>query len=149
MRYIIHGVEDVTEQIRAEEQLEAVLVNEEVLREPGPDRPGPPRHGDRAASSPADWSWRGSPRARPCPAVDPRDLEKVIADLDETIREIRVTIFGLAGGGPSSDSLRSQVLELVTQSQRTLGFVPERALRRTGRHGVSRRGGRAAPGGGS
>lgn len=52
-------------------------------------------------------------------------LNKVIGELDETIRELRVSIFSLqtVSGGPPA-GLRGRVLELITQQSAALGFEP-------------------------
>jgi signal transduction histidine kinase len=47
-----------------------------------------------------------------------------IDDIDRTIREIRMAIFSLDVARSSGPSLRSEVVELVTQSARVLGFEP-------------------------
>ena len=123
VRYIIHRVEDVTEQIRTEEQLEAVRVSQEVLRDR--DRIARDLHDLVIGRVFASGLELAGIAARITPAERARDIKKVIADLDETIREIRLTIFGLAHGTTSTDSLRSRVLDLTTHAQRSLGFVPK------------------------
>ena len=50
-------------------------------------------------------------------------LESAVSDLDETIREIRRTIFSLQENDPKI-SLRARALEEVSQSASTLGFEP-------------------------
>jgi PAS domain S-box-containing protein len=49
-------------------------------------------------------------------------LVEVVDELDATIREIRTTIFTLAPPARSSSGLRAQVLELIDESSRSLGF---------------------------
>lgn len=52
-------------------------------------------------------------------------IAEAVAELDDTIRQVRTTIFAL---GPQSDpdrSLRTQVLELCAEAARSLGFDPE------------------------
>jgi PAS domain S-box-containing protein len=49
-------------------------------------------------------------------------LSEIVEELDTTIREIRTTIFTLAPPARSSSGLRSQVLDLVDESSRSLGF---------------------------
>ncbi|MFD3517992.1 GAF domain-containing protein [Streptomyces sp. NPDC058657] len=54
-------------------------------------------------------------------------LTRTVDDLDDTIRIIRSTIFGLrthGGGGRESDGLRSRVSEVVIASATSLGFPP-------------------------
>jgi signal transduction histidine kinase len=50
-------------------------------------------------------------------------LERSVADLDATIRDVRATIFELQS--PASDSLRSELRALVREYHSTLSFVPE------------------------
>jgi signal transduction histidine kinase len=58
--------------------------------------------------------------------VNPEDasarIRQAVDDLDETIQEIRTTVFALQS--PPSDSLRSQVLEAVAYAGAVLGFPP-------------------------
>ena len=60
--------------------------------------------------------------------TDP-DLARRITDavdaLDETIRQIRTTIFSLGPPPGSSSTLRAEVLSLCTEARRSLGFDPE------------------------
>ncbi|MGW9024010.1 GAF domain-containing protein [Streptomyces sp. NPDC055722] len=54
-------------------------------------------------------------------------LSRTVDDLDETIKIIRSTIFGLrthGGGGKQEAGLRSRVSEAVTASAASLGFTP-------------------------
>ncbi|MER7580623.1 GAF domain-containing protein [Kitasatospora sp. NPDC097691] len=57
---------------------------------------------------------------------------RAIDDLDETVRIIRATIFGLRlrERGPAADGLRSRVVEVVERAAGSLGFAP--ALRMSG-----------------
>jgi len=48
-----------------------------------------------------------------------------IADLDDTIRQIRTTIFALATPPASARGVRARVLEVCAQATRSLGFDPE------------------------
>jgi len=120
--YIIHKVEDVTEQIRTEEQLEAVLLNQEVLQDR--DRIARDLHDLVIGRVFASGMELAGIARRVQPDEFARRIEKVIADLDETIREIRVTIFGLGHLAASPESLRSQIMDVAAQAQRSLGFVP-------------------------
>lgn len=52
-------------------------------------------------------------------------LQTAITDLDETIRQIRTTIFALEPLPASQGGLRSQALEVCTHAARSLGFNPE------------------------
>ncbi|WP_330292375.1 sensor histidine kinase [Streptomyces sp. NBC_00576] len=54
-------------------------------------------------------------------------LSRTVDDLDDTIKIIRSTIFGLrthGGGGRESDGLRGRVSEVVRASATSLGFLP-------------------------
>jgi signal transduction histidine kinase len=51
-------------------------------------------------------------------------LQQHIDDIDETMRQIRSLIFAIDGAGSSSPSLRRDVLDLVAESARMLGFKP-------------------------
>ncbi|MFE3945502.1 GAF domain-containing protein [Streptomyces sp. NPDC059118] len=53
-------------------------------------------------------------------------LLRAVDDLDETIKIIRSTIFGLRAGGPgrSGQGLRARTVATVGQAARTLGFQP-------------------------
>jgi signal transduction histidine kinase len=53
-------------------------------------------------------------------------LSRVVSDIDETIRQIRTSIFQLRGPlGPELGSARGQVLDVVTELSELLGFEPE------------------------
>ncbi|WP_198347236.1 GAF domain-containing sensor histidine kinase [Nocardia terrae] len=65
------------------------------------------------------------------PAADIADrLERVVADLDDTIQDIRGTIFSLQSATGGEGGLRSQITELVASAARHLGFTP--GLRQNG-----------------
>jgi PAS domain S-box-containing protein len=49
-------------------------------------------------------------------------LEEVVADLDETIREIRTAIFSLEAAGMTTPTRRGSILEIVQQATPSLGF---------------------------
>lgn len=49
---------------------------------------------------------------------------KAVDDIDTTIREIRSTIFALQNPEPTGRSLRTRILEVVTESTSALGFEP-------------------------
>jgi signal transduction histidine kinase len=51
-----------------------------------------------------------------------RELSSSIIDLDRTIQDLRTVIVGLTGAGASG--IRQQVLEVVQDSERSLGFPP-------------------------
>jgi signal transduction histidine kinase len=52
-------------------------------------------------------------------------LEVAIADLDETIRQVRTTIFSLEPPPTAEQGVRARVLEICAEAGRTLGFEPE------------------------
>lgn len=52
-----------------------------------------------------------------------RRLSESVGDLDRTIQELRTVIFGLSGPD-SASSTRGQVLDIIRDSERTLGFSP-------------------------
>lgn len=56
------------------------------------------------------------------PAVA-RELSDAIADLDRTIRDLRTLIFGLTTG-EQEPGIRQKILEIVRDSERSLGFPP-------------------------
>ena len=51
-------------------------------------------------------------------------INRAVDDLDETIRELRSTIYGLQAPVESRPSLRAQVLQVVDDAALTLGFAP-------------------------
>jgi signal transduction histidine kinase len=59
-------------------------------------------------------------------------IQRVVDDLDDTIKVIRTTVFGLQHRGPTSPGggLRSQLVALSSEATAALGFSP--ALRMTG-----------------
>lgn len=60
---------------------------------------------------------------RHLPAEYAERLERAVTDLDETIRQIRTTIFALSAPRHRT-SLRSEILEIVKRTAETLGFLP-------------------------
>lgn len=52
-------------------------------------------------------------------------LERAVNDLDDTIREIRSTIFGLHHEPINTRRVRDEVLDLVAEAGKALGFEPE------------------------
>jgi signal transduction histidine kinase len=62
--------------------------------------------------------------ARLEPAIAAR-LEEQLGDLDDTISEIRSTIFGLRQAGPTSDRLPVRMRRLATELTEVLGFAPD------------------------
>jgi signal transduction histidine kinase len=54
-----------------------------------------------------------------------RQVVRAVDELDQTIKEIRTTIFGLqASAGADDPSLRARIVAVVEQSLHALGFVP-------------------------
>jgi signal transduction histidine kinase len=51
-------------------------------------------------------------------------IERAVADLDETIRQIRTAIFALQRPRPLGQGLRAAILALATESAASLGFQP-------------------------
>lgn len=51
-------------------------------------------------------------------------VERAVDDLDETIRQIRVTIFGLHGPRTAGRGVRGEIRSLVTEAAASLGFQP-------------------------
>ncbi len=51
-------------------------------------------------------------------------VQNAVTDLDDTIRQIRSTIFALQSSGEEAARLRSQVLDLVNGATDSLGFAP-------------------------
>ncbi|MGW4472767.1 sensor histidine kinase, partial [Nonomuraea sp. NPDC004354] len=52
-------------------------------------------------------------------------VQQAVDDLDETIRQIRSTIFALqVSRGPEAPSLRAQIVEMVEDARGHLGFMP-------------------------
>ncbi|WP_162958244.1 GAF domain-containing sensor histidine kinase [Nocardia yunnanensis] len=72
---------------------------------------------------------QGALRMGPVPEITER-LERVVADLDDTIQDIRGTIFSLQSANNGQAGLRSAISDLVTTAARHLGFAP--ALRQNG-----------------
>ena len=59
---------------------------------------------------------------------DPAAADRVrdaVDELDETIRQIRSTIFGLERPGAAGRSLRGEILALATEAAASLGFEPQ------------------------
>lgn len=72
---------------------------------------------------------QGAVRLEPSRDVQER-LERVVTALDETIQDIRGTIFSLQSAAGGHGGLRSDITELVTTAARHLGFTP--TLRQNG-----------------
>jgi PAS domain S-box-containing protein len=60
---------------------------------------------------------------RPAPEIQER-LQQAVADIDETIRSIRTSIFTLQTRIQETKGLRAQMLRLVSELAPTLGFEP-------------------------
>ncbi|MEU6584992.1 GAF domain-containing protein [Nocardia sp. NPDC046763] len=72
---------------------------------------------------------QGALRMNPAPEIGER-LARVAADLDDTIRDIRATIFSLPPATGGQGGLRSEITELVSTAARYLGYAP--SLRQDG-----------------
>ncbi|MEU0491282.1 GAF domain-containing sensor histidine kinase [Nocardiopsis changdeensis] len=57
-------------------------------------------------------------------ATSSQRVQNAVTDLDDTIRQIRSTIFALQSSGEDSSRLRSRVLDLVNGATDPLGFAP-------------------------
>ncbi|MFB8007673.1 GAF domain-containing protein [Nocardia sp. NPDC056000] len=68
-------------------------------------------------------------RLHPAPEVTER-LERLISALDDTIQDIRATIFSIQSPTPVPGGLPGEITDLVTSAARHLGFTP--ALRQYG-----------------
>jgi PAS domain S-box-containing protein len=55
-------------------------------------------------------------------------LDTVVADLDETIKELRAAIFSLQGSVPSPRGVRGRLFDVVSESGARLGFEPRLEL---------------------
>jgi signal transduction histidine kinase len=67
---------------------------------------------------------QGAGRMAPAASAELADrIQEAVDDLDETIRQIRSTIFAL-GVHQAGASLRAEVLEVVGEASQTLGFDP-------------------------
>ncbi|MEV7186740.1 GAF domain-containing protein [Kitasatospora sp. NPDC093102] len=55
-------------------------------------------------------------------------VARAVADLDETIKIIRSTIFGLRAHGEPDRGLRARATRVVTDAQGTLGFAPRLSM---------------------
>ena len=108
------------------------------LRGPGPDRPRPARPGDPAAVR--DRARPGEHRAdRRSSPTSPTGSPSAVDDIDETIKDIRRSIFALSVATDSTD-LRATVGELVERAAKVLGFRPDAASSRGRSTAPSRRG---------
>jgi signal transduction histidine kinase len=54
-----------------------------------------------------------------------RELQETIDELDRTIQELRTVIFGLTPGPDADLSIRQRVLDVLRDSERSLGFPPQ------------------------
>ncbi|MCU1644009.1 MAG: Redox sensor histidine kinase response regulator DevS [Nocardia sp.] len=77
----------------------------------------------------AGLTAQGALRLQPGPDVVDR-LERVVAALDDTIQDIRATIFSIQSPAEVSGGLRSEITDLVGSAARHLGFTP--TLRQAG-----------------
>jgi signal transduction histidine kinase len=120
--YIIHRVEDVTDRVRAEEELETFRVEQEILAER-----------DRIARDLHDlviqrlfvngMSLQSALNLARSPELA-RRIADVIDDLDATVIEIRSAIFALGRGSRHDAGLRARLLEVTEKAAEALGFQP-------------------------
>jgi signal transduction histidine kinase len=120
--YIVHRVEDVTDRTRTEEELRAARLSQDLLAER-----------DRIARDLHDQVIQrlfaaGLALAGVIRRVQPVDVADkivgVIDDLDDTISEIRSTIFALGHPPDALDSLRAELLKVAAKAREGLGFEP-------------------------
>jgi signal transduction histidine kinase len=69
-------------------------------------------------------SLQGTARLVKDPAVGAR-IEKVVEDLDDTVKQIRTSIFGLEASRASIGGVRDRVLTLAREATGPLGFRPD------------------------
>jgi signal transduction histidine kinase len=69
-------------------------------------------------------SLQGTARLVKDPPVIER-LDKVVADLDETVKQIRTSIFGLEASRAAAGGVRDRVMALAREAAGALGFQPE------------------------
>lgn len=114
---------DLTEQRRHEAELAAAEASREVFAER--DRIARDLHDlviQRLFAS-GMMLQAGRAQASKIPALDQR-IAGVVDDLDETIRQIRMTIFALGLEQGGSSSMRAQVLDVAAKASAVLGFEP-------------------------
>jgi two-component system, NarL family, sensor histidine kinase DevS len=115
-------IHDLTEWRRAEEELASVRANEKVFAER--DRIARDLHDlviQRIFAS--GMSLQATLSMTASPEVEQR-ISGVVDDLDATIAEIRSAIFALGHAKGAPESVRTQILEVVTKSREVLGFRP-------------------------
>ncbi len=120
--YIIHKVEDVTEQVRSAKELEAARISHEVLEER--DRIARDLHDFVIQRLFASGMTLASVVNRMSTSESSEGIGRVINDLDDTISEIRSTIFALGHGSQSAGGFRHQLVEVVARAGEPLGFQP-------------------------
>jgi PAS domain S-box-containing protein len=124
-RVVTAAIRDVTERRAAEEDLAAARATQEVFAER--DRIAADLHdlviqrlfaSGMALQSALNLSEPDSDVAS--------RVERVVEDLDETIAEIRSTIYALSDRNRPGESagLRTQIVEVVSRARDTLGFLP-------------------------
>jgi PAS domain S-box-containing protein len=118
---------DLTERRIAEEELALARAQTEVLSDR--DRIARDLH-DHVIQQlfASGMSLQASLALRP-PADVAARIQTVIDDLDNTILQIRTTIFGLHQGSLTATGLRSQLLDVTTLAKGSLGFEPSVQLK--------------------
>jgi len=120
--YVIHRVEDVTAQVRAESAVAEARRNRELLAER--DRIARDLHDLVIQRLFASGMALASVVRRARPPEVSEILTRVIGDIDATIVELRSTIFSLGRGARTLEGLRAHVLDITAAARPNLGFSP-------------------------
>jgi PAS domain S-box-containing protein len=113
---------DITHRLIAEEQLAVARADQEVLAEQ--ERIARDLHDHVIQRIFAAGMVAQATAARTeQPDVKER-LERIVDDLDETITDIRTTIFAITAGPKTGASIRAQILEVASAARDALGFAP-------------------------
>lgn len=122
VRYIIHEVADVTQRLAVEKELASALSTQELFADR--ERIARDLH-DRVIQRLFADGMSLASLLKLAPSSDFGDrLVKVMDDLDDTISEIRSTIFALNRGPKSPDGVRALLLDVVSETAPALGFQP-------------------------
>ncbi|HVW34317.1 MAG TPA: PAS domain S-box protein [Acidimicrobiia bacterium] len=120
-RYIVAVVRDISERLRAEEELRAVREEVALLEER--ERIARDLHDTVLQRIFATGlTLQAAAGQAPTPGLRHR-IEGAVTELDTTIREIRTTIFDLHAP-PGAAGLRPAVLAVTAEAARPLGFTP-------------------------
>ncbi len=121
-RSIVAFARDITDRLEAEHQLEAA--ERELSVREDRERIARDLHDTVIQRLFAAGMTLQAAAAQATPEVESR-VGGVIDELDQTIRDIRQTIFRLTAHTLERASLRRQIVEVVEQEQEILGFAPE------------------------